>query len=304
MIDLLSITWNVDPDLLEIGNFHLKWYSLLFVAGFFPLGYLIMRGFYKHEKIPTDILDPMLYALLIAALIGARLGHVFFYDWDYYRMHPAEILQTWKGGLASHGGAIGVLLAMWWYVHRYGKKYGFNYIQIIDRLVIPICFAGAMIRFGNLFNSEIYGTETSLPWGFIFVRDGQTVPKHPTQIYEALSYILLGLSLLWLYYKKLDKIKTGTIFGIFLIGLFGARLLIEFLKEPQVEFEETMILNMGQWLSVPFIIAGIVILVLSHKIGRPAMITPPSSAGSSAQTKTPHKKEKTPLTHVRTLENK
>ena len=235
MLDFLAITWNVNPDILSLGDFHLRWYSVLFVAGLFPIGYYIMRSFYKREGLPTELLDPMLFALFIGTLVGARLGHCLFYDPAYYLSHPWKILMTWEGGLASHGGAIGVLL--------------------------PICFAGMMIRLGNLMNSEIYGVQTDLPWGFIFVRDGQTLPHHPTQLYEALSYCILGLVLLWLYRTRLDKLRTGTIFGIFLIVLFGMRFLIEFIKEDQSAFEAGMTLNMGQWLSVPFIIAGILLLV-------------------------------------------
>ena len=297
MFDLLSITWDVSPDILQIGSFHLKWYSILFVVGFFPIGYYIMRSFYKREGIPVENLDYLLYALLICALVGSRLGHVFFYDWAYYSQHPWEILATWKGGLASHGGAVGVLIAMWWYVKKYGKQFGFGYVQILDRIVIPICFAGMFIRFGNLFNSEIYGHATDLPWGFIFVRDGQTVAKHPTQLYEAFSYLLLGIGLVTLYLKKLDKLKTGTIFGIFLICLFGARFLIEFVKEPQEAFEQTMVLNMGQWLSVPFILAGISILIYSIKWGKPARIIVPGTQKNTPKATT----GKTPLAHSKSL---
>ena len=297
MFDLLSITWDVSPDILQIGSFHLKWYSILFVVGFFPIGYYIMRSFYKREGIPVENLDYLLYALLICALVGSRLGHVFFYDWAYYSQHPWEILATWKGGLASHGGAIGVLIAMWWYVKKYGKQFGFGYVQILDRIVIPICFAGMFIRFGNLFNSEIYGHATDLPWGFIFIRDGQTIAKHPTQLYEAFSYLLLGIGLVTLYLKKLDKLKTGTIFGIFLICLFGARFLIEFVKEPQEAFEQTMVLNMGQWLSIPFILAGISILIYSIKWGKPARITVPGTQKNTPKVT----KGKTPLAHTKSL---
>jgi prolipoprotein diacylglyceryl transferase len=297
MFDLLSITWDVSPDILQIGSFHLKWYSILFVVGFFPIGYYIMRSFYKREGIPVENLDYLLYALLICALVGSRLGHVFFYDWSYYSQHPWEILATWKGGLASHGGAVGVLIAMWWYVKKYGKQFGFGYVQILDRIVIPICFAGMFIRFGNLFNSEIYGHATNLPWGFIFVRDGQTIAKHPTQLYEAFSYLLLGIGLVTLYLKKLDKLKTGTIFGIFLICLFGARFLIEFVKEPQEAFEQTMVLNMGQWLSVPFILAGISILIYSIKWGKPARIIVPGTQKNTPKVT----KGKTPLAHTKSL---
>jgi prolipoprotein diacylglyceryl transferase len=256
-----------------------------------------MRSFYKREGIPVENLDYLLYALLICALVGSRLGHVFFYDWSYYSQHPWEILATWKGGLASHGGAVGVLIAMWWYVKKYGKQFGFGYVQILDRIVIPICFAGMFIRFGNLFNSEIYGHATDLPWGFIFVRDGQTIAKHPTQLYEAFSYLLLGIGLVTLYLKKLDKLKTGTIFGIFLICLFGARFLIEFVKEPQEAFEQTMVLNMGQWLSVPFILAGISILIYSIKWGKPARIIVPGTQKNTPKVT----KGKTPLAHTKSL---
>ncbi len=291
-MELLSIIWSVDPDIIAIGNFHLKWYSLLFVSGLFPIGYLIVRWFYKREGVPTSTLDPLLYALLIGTLVGARLGHVLFYEPAYYFSHPWKILMTWEGGLASHGGAIGVLFAMWWYVHKYGKKYGFDYLWLIDRVVIAVCFAGALIRLGNLMNSEIYGNPTDLPWGFIFTLRGETVAKHPTQLYEAISYCLLGIGLLITYLRLLPKLKRGEIFGIFLIGLFGIRFLIEFIKEPQEAFEQGMALNMGQLLSIPFIIAGIIIFILSFLKGKPAKLIEP----------TPHKgKKKTELSHVKSV---
>lgn len=299
MFNQLAVVWNVNPDILHIGSFHLKWYSILFVSGLFPIGYYIIRSFYKREKVPLKSLDPLLYALLIGTLVGARLGHVLFYDPVYYFTHPLKILMTWEGGLASHGGAIGVLLAVWWYHHRYGKKYGFSYLWVIDRLVIAICFAGALIRIGNLFNSEIYGNPTDLPWGFIFARRGETVPKHPTQLYEALSYLILGLGLLWLYIKKLPKLKTGTIFAIFLIILFGMRFLIEFIKQPQVDFEKEMTLNMGQWLSVPFILAGIVFLIWSLCCAKPAAAR---SYYDDNEQKPKAPKAKEPLVHAKSLD--
>lgn len=277
MIDLLAIRWSVDPVIFSIGPVEIRYYSILFLSGFF-FGYWLFIGYFKREGVSRDLLDPLLYTLLISALVGARLGHVLFYQPDHYLAHPIEILKVWEGGLASHGGAIGVLLGIWWYVKKYGKKNGFDYMWLLDRLVIAICFAGAFIRFGNLMNSEIYGDVTTLPWGFIFERNGEVLAKHPTQLYEAFAYILLGvlLTLLWRY--KLDKLKKGTIFGIFLIGLFGARFLIEYIKEPQVEFETTMSLNMGQWLSVPFILAGVIILIYSLLRGGPAMRQIPEKA--------------------------
>lgn len=278
MIDLLSINWHVSPEIFSIGNFALRWYSLLFVSGFI-IGWFIFKRFFKKEGIPETLLDPLLYTLLIATIIGARLGHCLFYQPDYYLTSWEgffEIFMPWKGGLASHGGAIALLLAMWWFSNHYGKKYDFDYLWIMDRLVITVCFAGALIRLGNLFNSEIYGDVTNLPWGVVFELRGETLPKHPTQIYEALSYTILGICLLLAYEKKLDKLKRGEIFGIFLIVLFGMRILIEFIKEPQVGFEEDMIFNMGQLLSVPFVIAGVVILVWSILKGKPARAIHPA----------------------------
>ena len=276
MIDLLSITWNVNPIICKIGPVAIRWYSLLFVAGF-PLGYWLFDRFYKREGLDTNLLEPLLYALLIGTIVGARLGHCFFYEPSYYLSseHWVEIFKPWKGGLASHGGAIGVLLAAMWYTHRYGKKNYFDLLWLCDRIVICVAFAGCLIRLGNLFNSEIYGTVTDLPWGFIFVQKGETLPKHPTQIYEALTYLLLGFFLLWNYNHRLEKLYRGWILGVFFIVCFGVRSLIEFIKEPQVAFEENMTFDMGQYLSIPFIIAGILLVVYAYKKKVPAKRTVP-----------------------------
>lgn len=271
MTDFLSVTWNVDPVIFKLGPVVLRWYSLLFVAGF-PLGYWLFEKFYKREGIDTRLLEPLLYALLAGTLIGARLGHCLFYEPSFYLSseHWTEIFKPWKGGLASHGGAIGVLLATWWYAHRYGKKNGFDMLWVLDRLVICVAFAGCFIRLGNLFNSEIYGNITELPWGFIFERRGETLPKHPTQIYESLAYLLLGFFLLWNYEKKLDRRYKGWFFGMFFLVCFGMRFLIEFIKEPQVGFEEDMVLNMGQLLSIPCILAGLFFLAYAYRKKIPA----------------------------------
>lgn len=271
-MNLLSIVWNVDPEIFRIGGFALRYYSILFLSGF-VLGYFIFKGFYRREHLPIAQLDNLFFVSLIAALIGARLGHVIGYDLRYYLAHPWEILMTWKGGLASHGGAVGLLIGLWWYVQRYGRKYGINYMWLLDRFIIPVTFAGALIRCGNLMNSEIYGDVTTLPWGFVFVRANEVLPKHPTQLYEALAYVLLGIALMWLYRHRLEKLRQGSLFGIFLTFLFGARFVIEFIKEPQSNFEVGMTLNMGQWLSVPFIVAGIAIWIWSVKRGKPARLS-------------------------------
>ncbi|MGP1527156.1 MAG: prolipoprotein diacylglyceryl transferase [Candidatus Cryptobacteroides sp.] len=277
MFDLLAIHWHVDPVLFHIGKFGLRWYSLLFVSGFI-LGWFIFKWFFKREGIDEKLLDPLLYTLLIGTIVGARLGHCLFYQPDYYLGSLKgflEIFMPWKGGLASHGGAIALIIAMIWFAARYGKKYNFDFVWIMDHLAIAVAFAAAFIRLGNLFNSEIYGNITSLPWGFIFDLEGETEPKHPTQLYESLSYLLLGIFLILLYKFKLSKTFRGTYIGIFLIICFGMRFLIEFIKEPQVAFEESMALNMGQLLSIPFVLLGIGFLIYAYIKKQPAMVIVP-----------------------------
>lgn len=271
-MSILAINWNVDPELFRIGSFAVRWYGLLFVSGF-VLGYWMFTKFFERENVDKRILDPLLYTLLLGTLVGARLGHCIFYQPDYYFGSWdgfLEIFQVWKGGLASHGGTIVLFFCMMWFARKYGPKNNFDFVWILDHLCIAVAFAATFIRLGNLFNSEIYGDVTSLPWGFVFERRGEVEPKHPTQLYEALSYFLLGLFLLWLYVKKLDKVYRGTFIGIFFIVCFGMRFIIEFIKEPQVEFEETMLLDMGQILSIPFIILGIGFLVYAWKNKQPA----------------------------------
>lgn len=270
-MDLLSINWNVNPELIGIGPIHVRYYGILFISGFI-LGYRMFIWFFKREGLPITLLDTLLYLLLGCTLIGSRLGHVLFYEPAYYLANPGEILMVWHGGLSSHGGSFAILIGIWWYVKRYGKKYNFDYWWLLDRLAIATAFASMSIRLGNLMNSEIYGHQTDLPWGFIFTRAGETVAKHPTQLYEALCYFLTGVVLLFLYKYKLGKIKRGLLLGIFFIGIYGSRFFIEFVKEVQVSFEEGMTLNMGQWLSIPFVLFGIFLIVRSFRISTPAMI--------------------------------
>ena len=263
IMNSLVVHWHVDPAILHIGNFELRWYSILFVSGFI-LGWFIFKWFFQREKIDTKLLDPLLYTLLICTIVGARLGHCLFYQPDYYLGSWQgfwEIFMPWKGGLASHGGTIALILGMWWFANHYGKKHHFDFVWLLDHLAIAVAFAGAFIRFGNLFNSEIYGDVTNLPWGFVFELRGETEPKHPTQLYEGFTYLLLGFVLIALYKWRLDKMWRGQFIGIFLVVCFGSRFLIEFIKEPQVAFEESMVLNMGQLLSIPFILLGVFFLV-------------------------------------------
>jgi prolipoprotein diacylglyceryl transferase len=250
------IRWNVDPELVSLGPIHIRYYGLLFAIGFY-VGYMMLEKMYKHEKLPLQWAEKVFVYIVIATVVGARLGHVIFYGWPYYSQHPAEILMVWKGGLASHGGALGILVALYIYSKKVTKK---SMIWTLDRVVVPVAFVAVLIRLGNLMNSEIYGHETSLPWGFIFERNGETVPKHPTQIYEALSYLVVFFVLRYMYWKTEAKDKLGLIFGTFLIGIFGARFFIEYVKEVQEPWEINMIdkigLDMGQLLSIPFVLFG------------------------------------------------
>ena len=267
----MAINWAPSPEIFSIGPIHIRYYSVLFVSGFI-IGYYIFVRFFKREGLPVEILDVLLYTLLGSAVIGARLGHCLFYEPEYYLARPLEILKVWEGGLASHGGAIAILISIWYYVKRYGKKYGFDYMWLMDRIAVATPLAGALIRLGNLMNSEIYGNPTDLPWGFVFLLRGETIPKHPTQLYETLAYLVTFAVLMLLYFKALPRLKKGTLFGLFFIGIFGSRFLIEFVKEPQVEFEKGMTLNMGQWLSIPLVLIGIAVIFWGYYKNVPAAI--------------------------------
>ncbi len=269
MTSLLAIHWNVDPEMFHIGSFGLRYYSVGFLLAFVT-AYLVLERMFKKEKVRVEYLDKLTIYVFFATLIGARLGHCLFYEPDYYltAAHWTEIVWpfshgrfTGYQGLASHGAAIGILLTLYLFWHRYRM----NIWWLLDRLVIVVALAGCFIRLGNLFNSEIYGHATTLPWGFIFEREGETEPKHPTQLYESLSYLAIFGGCLWYYLRKKGQVRSGTIFGWWLVTLWGARLLIEFLKNDQVDFEANMLLNMGQLLSLPFILAGVVLIIISRR---------------------------------------
>lgn len=263
MINLLNyIHWNVSPEIFNLGPLSIRWYGLLFASGFL-IGYYIGEKMFKSEGVPQKWIDSLFFYIIIATIIGARLGHVFFYGWDYYSQNPGEIIKIWHGGLASHGGAIGIIIAMIIYSKNVTKR---SILWTIDRIVVPTALVAAFIRTGNLMNSEIYGIQTSLPWGFIFERKGETVPKHPTQIYEALAYLISFGFLMYLYWRTRSKYKQGLLTGVFFIMIFTARFFIEFIKEDQEAFEAGMALNMGQWLSIPFVLLGIFLVVRAMKI--------------------------------------
>jgi phosphatidylglycerol---prolipoprotein diacylglyceryl transferase len=258
---LTSIHWNVDPEIFRIGRFAIRYYGVLWALSFY-LGYLIFNQFVKKEKLPEGFLDSLTIYTAVGTILGARIGHCLFYEPSYYLSHPLDILKIWQGGLASHGAAIGIITA----IYLFSRKQKVSWTYVMDRLVVTVALAGVLIRIGNLMNSEIYGIETNLPWGFIFERNGEIFPKHPTQIYEALAYLIIFIVLYLIYNKSNNKPKTGLLFGLFLIGVFAARFLIEFIKEPQVDFEKTMSLNMGQLLSIPLILAGIGFIVYSYRL--------------------------------------
>jgi prolipoprotein diacylglyceryl transferase len=262
MIQILDfIHWNVNPEIFSLGPLSIRWYGLLFALGFL-LGYYIGEYMLKSENVKEKWIESLFFYLIIATVVGARLGHVFFYGWDYYSQNPGEIIKVWHGGLASHGGAIGILIAMFLHSKLITKR---TMLWTLDRIVVPIALVAAFIRTGNLMNSEIYGIQTSLPWGVIFERNGETVAKHPTQIYEALAYLFSFGVLMFLYWRTSSKNRPGLILGAFFVLMFLARLLIEFIKEDQEAFEAGMMLNMGQWLSIPFILVGLFLIVRAIK---------------------------------------
>jgi phosphatidylglycerol---prolipoprotein diacylglyceryl transferase len=249
------VQWHVHPEIFRIGPFAVRWYGLLFVSSFI-FGFFLLKRVWNREGYPIDSLDKLTMYMMVATIIGARLGHCLFYDPGYYLSHPFEIIKIWEGGLASHGAALGIIAGIYIFVRKYKE---FRFLWVIDRVVLVVALSGFFIRTGNLMNSEIYGHISYLPWAFIF--PDEIVPRHPTQIYEALCYLLLFLFLVRFYYKNFPNFKEGTIFSIFLIVLFTIRFFIEFLKEPQVAFESNLPLNLGQLLSLPFIALGIILLV-------------------------------------------
>lgn len=271
------ITWTFDPELIS-SPITVRWYGLMFAIGFL-VGYEIVWRMFRHEGAPEKWVGSLFIYVAVATFLGARLGHVFFYAWDYYSQNPGDILKVWEGGLASHGGAIGIVIAILLYSRNVTKK---NPLWTFDRLVVPIPFVGALIRMGNLFNHEIYGGPTDLPWGFSFIdnigawmRGAEpimTVPCHPTQIYEALCYLALFVVLMLMYWKWNAQRRQGLIFGVFFTVLFSARFVIEYVKNVQEPWEVDMIasigMNMGQLLSVPFIVVGVWLIV--RALSRPA----------------------------------
>jgi prolipoprotein diacylglyceryl transferase len=221
------ITWTVKPQLFLIGNLEVRWYGLFFAIAFY-VGLVMISKMFSSEKVKPDWADKLFIYVIIAVVVGARLGHVFFYAWSYYKDHPAEIFKIWEGGLASHGGAIGIIIAIWLYSKWVTKR---SMLWTLDRIAVPVALGAVLIRLGNLMNHEIYGNPTNLPWGFRFVDNVRawqfgaapvfTVPCHPTQLYEAFCYLITFLVIRHLYWKSKDaKDRPGLLLGIFFIGVF------------------------------------------------------------------------------------
>lgn len=269
---IAAITWTLDPIIFQLGGARIGWYGVLFAIGLIIFGGGILAKMWKHEGLTEQSYNWLVVYVLVATVVGARLGHCFFYEPEYYLANPLEIFQTWKGGLASHGGVIGIMIAVYLYSKKVSKQ---SMLWTFDRLCVPTGLVAAMIRLGNLANHEIYGHATDVPWAFRFIDNIPqwqmgaepifTAPSHPTQLYEALAYFLTFGVCMWLYWKRDAYKHEGLIFGVAMIMIFVARFFIEFVKNDQVGFEANMNLNMGQWLSVPFILIGIVSVVYSLK---------------------------------------
>ena len=271
---LAFINWNPDSEIVNILGISIRWYGLLFASAFF-FGYKLTFKMFRYEGLPDVWLEKLFMYVMIATIIGARLGHCLFYDFEYFKDHVLEIFLPVRfqpsfkfigfQGLASHGAAIGILFALWYYSKKVSKK---PFLWIVDRVVLSIALAGFFIRMGNLMNSEIIGVSTNMPWGFKFlnasVSDPET-PRHPSQLYEAICYLFTFVVLMYVYWKTKLKDNQGLLFGIFLTFVFTARFLIEFVKENQEAFEDSMFLNMGQMLSIPFILIGVFSIIRSFK---------------------------------------
>ncbi|MBA7526102.1 Phosphatidylglycerol--prolipoprotein diacylglyceryl transferase [subsurface metagenome] len=268
------IVWNVKPQIANLGFIELRWYSLLFLLGFI-IAYFILSKIFRKEGLSIELLDKLTFYMVISTIIGARFGHCIFYEPEIYLKNPLKIILPFEGkigvdfhftgyqGLASHGGAIGILIGL----YIYARKFKRPYLWVLDRIAIVTALTGCLIRLGNLFNSEIVGIPTNLPWGVKFVQLSPAnipvehiVPLHPAQVYESICYLLIFIILITLYYRKYPDLKPGLLIGLFFILIFSTRFLIEFVKQDQVGFEAGMFLNMGQILSIPLIIAGSILV--------------------------------------------
>lgn len=289
------VTWTASPVLFSFGSVTVRWYGLMFAIGFL-VGYEIVYRIFRHEGARESWVGSLFIYVVVATILGARLGHVFFYDWGYYSQHLAEIPKIWEGGLASHGGTLGIMIAIWLYSRFVTRK---PMLWTFDRLVVPVGFVAALIRIGNLMNHEIYGGETSMPWGFSFVTNlGQwmqgaepvfSAPSHPTQIYEAAFYLLTFAVCMLLYWRWRCQEREGLIFGVFMLGIFVPRFFIEYIKNVQEPWEVAMRANwgidQGQLLSIPFIVLGLWLVIRALRRPRVPLDYPDRFADEKSKAK-------------------
>jgi len=269
---LNHIVWEFDPVLLNISSFSLRWYSVLMALGFY-LGYLTMRKIFILENIPAKTVDSFGIFLVLGLFIGGRLVHCLFYETEYYLQFPLDIIKPWRGalgngavytgikGMASHGGVLGVIIGV--IINARIKK--LPVLWTLDRFAIVVVLAGIFIRIGNLFNSEILGIQTSLPWAFVFARVSN-IPKHPVQLYEAITYMLIFLISYNYYLKNRIKLKNGELLGLVLLLVFVSRFFFEYIKDSQTVSDAFSLLKMGQLLSIPFILVGVFLFFRNKKI--------------------------------------
>ncbi|MBR1551272.1 MAG: prolipoprotein diacylglyceryl transferase [Muribaculaceae bacterium] len=277
------ITWTASPNLYS-GFLTVRWYGLMFAIGFL-FGYEVVYRIFKHEGAPEKWVGTLFIYVVVATIVGARLGHVFFYAWDYYSQHLTEIPKVWEGGLASHGGVLAILIALLFYSHYVTHR---SPLWVLDRIVVPVGLVAALIRLGNLMNHEIYGGPTDLPWGFAFISNINdvmrgaepvfTAPCHPTQLYEALSYLLIFGVCMWMYWRRNLQERPGLIFGTFMLGIFVPRFFIEYVKNVQEPWELAMRatwgIDQGQLLSIPFIVLGVWLVVRALRRPREPLTYP------------------------------
>ena len=268
------IEWAPNEKILSLGPIAIHWYSMMFLLAFY-IGFQILKKIYIQEKKNVALLDPFLVHMVLGTIIGARLGEVFFYNWEYFQNNLLEIFLPIKlndsgvdfigfRGLSSHGATVGIIISIFIYKIRY--KYD-SVLWIFDRLVIAVAIGGMFVRIGNFFNSEIVGKFTNSDFGVVFLNRGDSLPRHPAQLYEAFGYLILFILLVLIYNKSKLSLKKGFIFGFFLLTLFTIRFVVEYVKESQGGIEQTLgIISTGQWLSIPFIIIGILLMINSFII--------------------------------------
>lgn len=265
MITFGTIIWDMNPEvfpaLFENLPIHPRWYGLLFAFAFLA-GFKIEEKIFAHEKLKQEWVDSLFMYVLVGTILGARLGHVFFYGWDYYSQNLLSIFKIWEGGLASHGAVIGVILSLWIWSKKVSKK---PLLWALDRTVLAMVFGGSLVRLGNFFNSEIIGKPSDLPWAVDFIRLNNHVPSHPAQLYESIAYMITFVILYFAYWKHNKGQQQGYLFGMFMVLVFGFRFIVEFFKENQEAFENDLILNMGQMLSIPVVLIGAYFILKSKK---------------------------------------